>query len=185
MKLEGHTSWVTAVAFSPDGSLLASASNDKTVRLWNPQTGQEVQVLEGHTSWVTAVAFSHDGLLLASASYDATVRLWNPQTGQELRQIEVTSYITTIEFSIDNQLLLTNRGTVAVGRAEAHKGTVQAAAKSGLIIQDQWVVQAHEKLLWLPQEYRSQVSAIYDSNFAVGLSSGQVCFSQVAYTSIL
>ena len=55
-KLEGHTSSVNAVAFSQDGSLLASASEDQTVRLWNPATGQEVQKLEGHTDWVRAVA---------------------------------------------------------------------------------------------------------------------------------
>jgi WD40 repeat protein len=61
---------MNAVAFSPDSSLLASASNDETVRLWNAGTGQEVQKLEGHTRSVNAVAFSPDGSLLASASDD-------------------------------------------------------------------------------------------------------------------
>src|SRR5947207_12366712 len=75
-KLEGHTGWVNAVAFSQDGSLLASASDDETVRLWNPATGQEVQMLRGHTGWINAVTFSQDGSLLASASDDRTVRLW-------------------------------------------------------------------------------------------------------------
>jgi WD40 repeat protein len=78
-KLEGHDSDVNAVAFSHDGSLLASASGDRTGRLWNPTTGQDVQALKGHTEWVNAVAFSHDGSLLASASGDWTVRLWNPR----------------------------------------------------------------------------------------------------------
>jgi WD40 repeat protein len=82
-KLEGHTDSVNAVAFSPDGSLLASASgsldpkhpHDNSVRLWNPTTGQEVQMLEGHTDMVNAVTFSPNGSLLASASMDKTVRL--------------------------------------------------------------------------------------------------------------
>ena len=105
-KLEGHTSEVTAVVFSQDGSLLASALYDKTVRIWNPTTGQEVQKLEGHTSEATAVVFSQDGSLLASASYDKTVRLWNPTTGQEVQKLEGhTNSVTAVAFSQDGSLL--------------------------------------------------------------------------------
>jgi WD40 repeat protein len=71
---------VVGVAFSPDGTLLATASHDRTARLWDPATGQHRSTLEGHTDWVSGVAFSPDGTLLATASDDGTVRLWDPAT---------------------------------------------------------------------------------------------------------
>ena len=65
------------VAYSPDGRLLASGSADKTVRIWDLATGQEIRTLVGHTDWVTGVSFSPDGRRLASSSYDGTVKIWD------------------------------------------------------------------------------------------------------------
>jgi WD40 repeat protein len=73
----GHTGSVTALAFHPGGAVLASASTDRTLRLWAPQTGQALKVLEGHTAWVQGLAFLDRGTRLVSTGADRTVRLWD------------------------------------------------------------------------------------------------------------
>ncbi len=82
--LRGHTDFIFAVNFSPDGRSLVSCSADQTIRLWNVMTGQCIKVLQGHAGLVTDVTFSPDGHILASSSYDHTVKLWDVATGQLL-----------------------------------------------------------------------------------------------------
>jgi WD40 repeat protein len=74
---------VYSVAFSPDGAHIVSGSYDKTLRVWDAQTGKELAVLKGHSSYVYSVAFSPDGAHIVSGSHDKTVRVWDAQTGKD------------------------------------------------------------------------------------------------------
>ncbi len=102
----GHTSVVTSVVFSPDGTQLASGSRDDTIRLWDVAKGQEVRRFEGHTGFVNSVAFSPDGTQLASGSRDSTIRLWGVATGQEVRRFNRhIQGINSVVFSPDGTQL--------------------------------------------------------------------------------
>ncbi|KIM21760.1 hypothetical protein M408DRAFT_80079, partial [Serendipita vermifera MAFF 305830] len=81
--LLGHTDVVKCVAFSPDGRRVASGSQDKTIRVWDGETGEVVAgPFSGHTFWVNSVAFSPDGRHIASGSHDTTIRVWDAETGE-------------------------------------------------------------------------------------------------------
>ena len=88
LALKGHTAPVFSVSFSPDGTRLASASMDGTVKVWDAATGQETLTLQGHAKGVRSVCFSPDGTRLASASMDGTVKVWDVATGQELLTLQ-------------------------------------------------------------------------------------------------
>ncbi|MCJ1464442.1 hypothetical protein MMC07_003055 [Pseudocyphellaria aurata] len=104
--LKGHSSGISAVSFSPNGHLVASGSDDSTVRLWDVITGFCRSTLQGHFSGVSAVAFSPNGRLLASGSFDSTVRLWDVTAESYQNTFEGhSSGVRAIAFSPDSQLI--------------------------------------------------------------------------------
>ena len=101
-----HNSSVNAVAFSPDGRKVATASYDNTARLWDVETGKQIQRLE-HDGSVYGVAFSPDGKKLATASSDSSARLWDVRTGKQIQRLEHDRSVNAVAFSPDGQKLAT------------------------------------------------------------------------------
>ncbi|KAH7012389.1 vegetative incompatibility protein HET-E-1 [Macrophomina phaseolina] len=101
--LEGHGDYhVYSVAFSHDSTRLASASADRTIKIWDTSSGACLQTLEGHGDYIQSVAFSHDLTRLASALHDGTVKIWDTSSGACLQTVEgYGDYIRLVAFSHD------------------------------------------------------------------------------------
>ncbi|OJT17291.1 hypothetical protein BO221_45020 [Archangium sp. Cb G35] len=81
--LDGHHGWVRGCAVTPDGRRVVSASNDKTLKIWDVETGQDLATLRGHEGWVLGCAVTPDGRRVVSASDDKTLKVWDAETGKE------------------------------------------------------------------------------------------------------
>jgi len=111
---EAHDLNITAVAYAPDGSLLASASVDNFIKLWPAGTKTSTQTLKGHTLAIKTLAFSPDGSLLASAGVDQVIMVWNMPSGELAFTLKGhQSDINDLAFSPDGSLLVSSSdGTV-------------------------------------------------------------------------
>ncbi len=107
-KLKGHTDAVYAVAYSPDGKFLATASFDNTLKLWDPATGKEIRTYggaTGHNKQVISVAFNQDGSMLASGSTDGTLKVWDVPVNAPIRSLKFNDAVQAVALSPDGTKL--------------------------------------------------------------------------------
>ena len=120
-----QTTFAQDISFSPDGTTLASGSDDGTVKLWDVATGTNIATLEGHTSSVYSVSFSPDGKTLASGSWDDTIKLWDVATHENIATLQrpLENWSLPMSFSPDGTTLAsgTAGGTVKLWDVATHE----------------------------------------------------------------
>jgi WD40 repeat protein len=142
LTLRGHEGPVRSADFSPDGKWIVTSSRDKTVRIWDANTGRLLRTLTGHQEMVRGAHFSPDGKLIGSASDDRTARLWDTTTGNLLRELKGhEGQVRDLAFSPDGKFVVTASGDktariwdVAMGREvrvlRGHEDLVRQAVYS-------------------------------------------------------
>ena len=173
--LEGHSSSVQSVAFSPDGRLLASGSGDQTIKLWNLATGALELTLEGHLSSVQSIAFSPDGRLLASGSDDQTIKLWDSATGTFRHTLSTDGMVSNVESSEKLTRLTTNLGSLNIQNWFESFLSDSSQMKTKVSLQtDRWIAIQGQKELWLPPNCRPACVTVKDATIALGCTNGRV-----------
>jgi WD40 repeat protein len=163
---------VSSVAFSHDSTRLASASDDRAVRIWDASSGACLQTLEGHSSLVRSVAFSHDSTRLASACHDSTVKIWDASSGACLQTLK--GHSDSVSSADLVSILASPHSDAVVTKSQ------QSVRQEVMISHDNiWISDDAQKLLWLPTEYRPVSSAISGKCVGLGGGSGKFLICRV------
>ena len=132
--------WVYPAIFSPDGKKVLTTGGDKTVRIWDVETGKELHKLEGHLDHVRIIVFTPDGKKAISASQDANVKIWDVDTGKELHNLEGSAYATHRPAPA---LLSPDGARIVLGSRNANTATIRCVESGEELL----VLEGHES--WL------------------------------------
>lgn len=164
---KNHAGWIGRIAWSPDGRLLASGSDDRTICIWNPTEGALVRVLKGHSDTVFSVAWSPDGSMLASSSDDETVIIWDPREGAQVRRLGGhTSGVVSVTWLPGGQTLASGGGDKTINVWDASTGDLLYTLEGHTA----WVRQ-----LAVSPDGKTLASASYDGTVRLWNLQGREC----------
>ena len=179
--LQGHTSIVWSVAFSQDGRYIVSGSLDRTIQVWDAQTGDQVgNPLQGHTDSVLSVAFSQDGRHIVSGSSDGTIRVWDAQTlSTNSGNAGQRTKFTSVKFSSSAAYALHNAQCLFVDTSDATEGD----SKDLVYLQaDGWIVGPKGKLLlWVPPAYHTIYLYTPETNLVLPRGGPELDLSRMSH----
>ena len=150
--------------------MVASASDDHTVGLFDTLTGAALRTLKGHTDSVHTVAFSPDGNMVASASSDKTVRLWDTVTGAALQTLH-GCIVYQHSFSRDGLCIKTDRGMLNIPSDPISVLALKPNPSCTAFVRGSWISQGQRNRLWLPIEYRPSVMKTIRDSGGTGVVS--------------
>jgi WD40 repeat protein len=176
--LVGHSSGVPALEISVDGKILASGSDDATVKIWDASTGA-LQATLAHDDGVEAVAISPDSTLVTArtARTARQIKIWDLATNSAVHDLEVDQIAWTLRFSKDGQYLCTNFASFDI--TPLYKGRFYP--NLNIAVDGRWITRGPKRMIWLPPEYRpgnlrdELGFAVHGDMIILGSKTGGVC----------
>ena len=165
-------------AFSPDGKLFAYITDRSAIIIYNLETDREVKTIfieDQFTGEIcTRVVFSPDGKSLAYSALSGIVYILNIDTAQVIDSLKTARFASAVQFYKDGRYLDTNSGRFRISQPNDHLTRVSSIARSCWRIDDEWVYEGDQKMLWLPPGYRPGKTAHRDGFFVIYTDSGRI-----------
>ena len=158
-----------SVGFSPDGNRIVSGSDDKSVRVWDAKTSEQLNELQGHTEGVLSVGFSPDGNRIVSGSRDKSVRAWHGKTGEQFQELQ--RHTNHLAFSTGGNRIVSGSYDTSL-----HNLNLDA---SWVLKQDGWIISgAERRLVWVPSTICNVLLRPHNMLIISRIGSASISFAQ-------